>query len=94
MSIFNFGKKQRLHTQLVGNTSGKELFKVDEYNKRKKGTMFIIGYEFLIATLFYFYWNNIQGNVKLYLIFSMIGTFVFGFFNFKQQKILREGLYT
>jgi hypothetical protein len=85
MSIFNFGKKQRLHTQLVGNTSGKELFKVDEYNKRKKGTMFIIGYEFLIATLFY---------VKLYLIFSMIGTFVFGFFNFKQQKILREGLYT
>jgi hypothetical protein len=33
MSIFDFGKKQRMHTQLIGNTSGKEMFKVDEYNK-------------------------------------------------------------
>ena len=34
-NIFDFGSKQRMHTQMYGNTTGREMFQINEYNQRK-----------------------------------------------------------
>lgn len=93
MAIFNFGNKQRLHTQLVGNTTGREMFRVDEYNQRKKtsiGLGFII---FGLLTLFYFFGKYISGKWLTFLIIGTLGLGIWFYFNYKQQRILRRGLY-
>ena len=93
MSIFNFGNKQRLHTQLYGNTSGKELFKVDDYNNRKKTTGILIFFITGFLTLFYFCIQAIPTKILTFLIITTIGLSIWLYFNIKQQIRLREVLY-
>ena len=93
MSIFNFGNRQRLHAQLIGNTSGREMFQVDEYNQRKKTTIgigIIIG---LIATLLYFQIQNIPGKLLIFILLITAGLIWYGYHNWSQQVRLRENLY-
>lgn len=93
MSIFNFGKKQRLHTQLYGHTTGNELFKVDEYNNRKAITGVLSFAIFGLFTLFYFGIQAIPKKMLIFLILITISLSFLFYFNFKQQRILRERLY-
>lgn len=93
MAIFDFGKKQRLHAQLVGHTSGNEMFKVDEYNQRKN-TTFGCGFVLvLLFTVFYFAWNYIPTKILVFLCLIFIGVAAYGYYNFQQQRRLREKLY-
>jgi fatty acid desaturase len=93
MAIFNFGNKQRLHTQMIGETSGREMFKVDEYNQ-VKGLTFGLGAIMLgIFTLFFFAWNSIPGKIKLFLSLIFIGCGIWEYFNVKHQIKVRESLY-
>lgn len=93
MSIFDFKKKQRLNAQLYGHTSGSEMFKVDEYNTRKKvteaGVIFIV----IMLSIFYFFWKDIPQKIIIWMIIITAISIVYCFFNFKQQKRLRERLY-
>ena len=91
--IFNFGNKQRLHTQLVGHTSGNELFKVDEYNQRKKTTALLILALVGFFTLFYFQIQYIPGKILFFLILVCLGLGVWLYFNMKSQFRLKEKLY-
>ena len=93
MSVFDFGKRQRMHTQFVGSTTGREVFQVDEYNQRKKGTGVVITASAMILTLFYFAWNSIPKNIKGYLFIALIGILGYGYYNYQQQRRLREKLY-
>jgi hypothetical protein len=93
MGIFDFGKKQRLHTQLYGNTTGKEMFKVNEYNSRKKATIGISIMEVLFLTILYFYFSYIPNKFLIWVGLIMIGTGIYGYFNYIQQIRLRENLY-
>lgn len=93
MGIFDFGKRQRLHTQLYGHTSGGELFKVDEYNRRKTISFSIVVTNVILFTIFYFMWNDIPIKIKVFMFLGMVGTIVLGYFNLKNQKKLGEGLY-
>jgi len=93
MAIFDFGRKQRLHTQMVGNTSGREMFKVDEYNSVKKltyGIGFIMG---IIFTIFYFFFNNIPLKVKIFMGIIFLGCGIWEYFNIKHQIKVRKSLY-
>lgn len=93
MAIFNFGNKQRLHTQIVGQTSGREMFKVDEYNQVKK-LSFILGAIMLsIFTLFYFAWSYIPNKVKVFMGLIFLGCGLWEYFNVKHQIRVRESLY-
>ena len=93
MSIFNFGDKQRLHTQMFGHTSGKEMFKVDEYNKVKQVTMSLCLALFLFFTIFYFGWSSIPLKFKgfMFIICILLGGWLY--FNVKSQLKLKEYLY-
>jgi hypothetical protein len=93
MGIFNFGNKQRLHTQLYGNTTGREMFKVEEYNKLKATTIGLSLVLFAFFTIFYFLWKHIPLKVLLFMIIVFLGLGVYLFFNVKQQRRLRENLY-
>ena len=93
MSIFNFGNRQRMHTQLVGNTSGREMFKVDEYNERKKTSIGLTLFLLFMSTTFYFTFFSIPMKFRLFLILLTLGAGVFLYFNYKQQRRLREDLY-
>ena len=92
MSIFNFGR-QRLHTQMHGNTSGREMFKVDEYNHVKTTTYFLGTIMAIIFTLFYFSWNSIPGKIKGFMIIVLLVCGVWTYFNVKHQIKVRESLY-
>lgn len=93
MSTFNFGHRQRMHTQLYGQTSGKELFKVDEYNTRKAVTVYSLTMCIFIFLIEYFFITKIPFKFNFLLILAFIGFSYLGYINFKQQKRLREGLY-
>jgi glucan phosphoethanolaminetransferase (alkaline phosphatase superfamily) len=93
MAIFDFGRKQRLHTQLVGNTSGREMFKVDEYNSVKRLT-FLLGFVMVVIfTIFYFCWASIPKNIKIFMILIFIGCGIWEYFNIKHQIRVKESLY-
>jgi len=93
MAIFNFGNKQRLHTQLLGNTTGREMFKVDEYNSVKK-LSFILGFVmFVLFTTFYFCWNSIVIKIRIFMILIFIGCAIWTYFNLKHQTRVRDSLY-
>lgn len=91
--IFNFGNKQRLHTQLVGNTSGREMFKVDEYNQVKRTTVTLGSVMFAIFTLFFFFWNSIPTKIRLFMVLIFLGAGTWTYFNVKHQIRVRESLY-
>lgn len=93
MSIFNFGKRQRLHAQLYGNTTGREMFKVDEYNQRKKTTGVLIAFILIYLTILYFNYSYMLNKVGLFFFLFFVIAGVYLFFNYKQQRRLREGLY-
>lgn len=91
--MFDFGKRQKLHTQLIGSTTGNELFKVDEYNTRRK-TTFLTG--FICVCIFlieYWYITLIPIKWNILLFMAFIGSAYFCYSNFIQQKRLREKLY-
>lgn len=90
MGIFNFGRKQRLHTEIYGHTSGSEMFKIDEYNGRKKKTAFLSFIIIIILTIFYFLWDNIESKIRFFMILIVIGCLVYGYFNVKEQISLKE----
>lgn len=92
-NLFNFGNKQRLHTQLIGNTTGKELFKVNEYNERKKRTGVLSVSLIILFTIFYFYIQNIPTKILIFMIIITLGLCFWLYSNFKQQRILRGVLY-
>jgi hypothetical protein len=93
MSIFNFGRKQRLGIDLSGKTSGKEMFKVDEYNQKKRVTIGIFLYSLLIFTIGYFSFDSLKTKMGLFFIILLILSWVWFYFNYKSQIRLREGLY-
>jgi len=94
MGIFDFGRKQRLHTQIYGQTSGKELFKIDEYNKSKKITIALITYLVFSFTLLYFGIGGMLSRKSLiFFIFTIVGVIIWLYFNYKNQKRLKENLY-
>lgn len=93
MSIFNFGRRQRLHTQLYGNTNGREMFKIDEYNHIKKITYWLSGTMFIIFTLFYFCWSEIPLKLKGFIGLIFIGGGIWNYFNIKHQIKVRKSLY-
>ena len=93
MSMFNFKDKQRLHTQLVGETTGKELFHVDEYNQRKRTTLALVLALVGIFTLMYFCWKMIPMKITVFIILAFVGLATYLYFNCKQQFRLRERLY-
>jgi len=93
MAIFDFGHKQRMHTQLVGNTSGREMFKVDEYNQVKKTTVILGTIIAIIFTLFYFGWSLIPGKIKFFMFLIFIGCGVWTYFNVNHQIKVRRSLY-
>jgi len=93
MAIFDFGRKQRLHTQMVGTTSGREMFKVDEYNHVKKTTFSLGALIFIILTIFYFFWSYIPGKIAGFLVIVVILAGVWEYFNVKHQIRVKESLY-
>jgi len=91
--MFDFGNKQRLHTQLHGNTTGKELFKVDEYNtQNKKIKSAIVVNSFIFATL-YFLINEIPLKLIIFLLLIVIFMFLIGYSGYKNKKHLKQNLY-
>jgi len=93
MAIFNFGRKQKLHTQMYGRTTGKEMFKVDEYNKSKQilaGLGFMI---FWIFVCFYFGYNSIPIKLRGFLFIVIFICLVWGYIIIKNQKRLKQDLY-
>ena len=58
MGLFDFGNKQRMHTQMVGETSGREMFVMEQYNLKKKNCGACIGFGIfnlmIVVALFYF----------------------------------------
>lgn len=93
MSIFNFKDKQRLHTQIYGQTSGDEMFKIDEYNTTK-GYSFALGFIiFCLFTVFYFFWDKIQSKILFFLIIITVVLGILMYFNIKNQLRLKERLY-
>ncbi len=93
MAVFNFGQKQRLHTQMYGRTTGKEMFQVDEYNQRKSSTAALGVISFLLLTSLYFSIGVIALKWVLFLTLLLSGVITAIVFNFKQQIRLRENLY-
>jgi len=93
MTLFDFGKRQRMHTQLTGNTSGHEMFLVDEYNSRKKVSGAIVCYNFFLLTLIYFAFSFIQTKTGFFFILLGLISLGFGYFNYKSQRILRRKFY-
>ena len=93
MAIFDFGHKQRMHTQLVGNTSGREMFKVDEYNQVKKTTVVLGTIIAIILTLFYFSWADIPSKIKGFMFIVLIVCGVWTYFNVNHQIKVRNSLY-
>jgi hypothetical protein len=93
MTIFDFGKRQRMHTQLVGHTSGHEMFLVDEYNTKKKISTAIISYNIFLLTLMYFAFDFFKTKTGFFFILLGLISLGFGYFNFKSQRILRSKFY-
>jgi hypothetical protein len=93
MSIFNFGKRQRMHTHMIGHTSGKEMFQVDEYNQRKKTTIGVFLALAGFVTIFYFWIQYIPIKILIFMFLTMGGLVWYGYYNWTQQKRLREALY-
>jgi len=93
MSIFDFGRKQRLYTQLHGTTTGREMFKVDEYNQRKKKTGGLSFVFFGLLTLFYFQIQNINTKFLIFLLAVFVGSGIYLYYNIKEQVNLRKLLY-
>lgn len=93
MGIFNFGNKQRLHTQMYGETSGREMFKVDEYNSVKKLSLTLGMTMFCIFSLLFFVNSLIKTKLGLFLILVFIGCGVWEYFNIKHQINVRRSLY-
>ena len=92
MSIFDFGKKQRLHTQLVGNTSGSEMFKIEEYQKTKK-ILFGIGIaDFMSFAIFFFSIQDIPLKITIFWIISLIALNAYGYYTFKHYKKIKQRL--
>ena len=92
MGIFDFNK-QTMRADLRGSTSGKEMFKVQEYNERKANTFKIITIEASLLTLFYFGYKIIPTKIFLFLIIICLGLGFWGFHNYKEQVKLRAKLY-
>lgn len=92
MPIFDFNT-QKMNTRLYGHTSGKEMFKVDEYNTRKKTTAGLSFFIISLLTIFYFGGAYIPTKPLIFMILSTIGLCIWFYFNLKQQLILRQGLY-
>ena len=92
MAIFNF-KRQLLHTQLDGRTSGREMFKVDEYNQVKKTNAILGCVMFLIFTSFYFLWNSIGNKFKGFMAIIFVGCAIWFYFNMKHQIKVKRSLY-
>lgn len=93
MPIFDFGKKQRLHTQLIGNTSGKEMFKVDEYNQQNKKIGGVVVFDFIIFTILYFYGGLIPIKFLIFMIILTMGLNYFGYSAYKNKQELKGKLY-
>ena len=93
MAIFDFGKKQRLHTQLYGNTTGSEMFKVDEYNNRKKVMGILSFIEITLFTIFFFEIQYIPSKVLVFLTLIFVGCGIYGYYTIKELKGLRKRLY-
>ncbi len=93
MTLFNFGKKQRMHTQLHGSTSGSEMFKIDEYNQRKKVMGILSFIEISLFTLFFFEIQKIPAKLLIFLFLVFIGCGCYGYYNIKELKELRKRLY-
>ena len=93
MSLFNFGNRQRLHVQLMGNTTGKEMFKVDEYNKIKKISLILGFLVFWIFVCFYFGYKSIPIKLKGFLFIVIFICISWIYFNMKNQKNLKGSLY-
>lgn len=93
MGIFDFGKRQKLHTQMIGNTSGREMFKVDEYNQLKRITFSLAGIMMVLFTIFYFAWDYIPTKIKVFMGLIFVGCATWEYFNVKHQIRVRESLY-
>jgi hypothetical protein len=93
MTIFDFGKRQRMHTQLVGHTSGHEMFLVDEYNTKKKISTAIISYNIFLLTLMYFAFDFIKTKTGIFFVLIGLAGLGYGYFNFKSQRVLRSKFY-
>lgn len=93
MAIFDFGNRQRLHTQLIGNTNGREMFKVDEYNQVKKMNVILGTIMFLLFTSFYFFWTSIGNKIKGFMVIIFVGCAVWFYFNMKHQIKVKRSLY-
>lgn len=89
-NLFNFGNKQRLHAQMIGNTSGREMFVINEYNERKsqiRGLIlaFIIN---LIVIFLLFYFDNFKFGFLLCL--PLIGIVIASYFLLQSKRRLYE----
>lgn len=93
MGIFDFGNKQRLHTQLLGNTTGREMFKVNEYNAVKKSLFGIGIFIFGFFAVFWFCWKLISTKVLIFLILIFIGLCYWFYHNFRELNRLKGLLY-
>jgi len=93
MTIFDFGKRQRMHTQLIGNTSGHEMFLVDEYNTKKKISISIICYNLFLLSLMYFAFDFFKTKTGIFFVLIGLISLGFGYFNYKSQKLLRSKFY-
>ena len=92
MGIFDFNK-QTMRADLRGQTLGKEMFKVQEYNERKATTFKIISIEAALLTFFYFGYKIIPMKIFIFLIILCLGLGFWGYHNYKEQTKLREKLY-
>jgi glucan phosphoethanolaminetransferase (alkaline phosphatase superfamily) len=93
MSVFDFGRKQRLGVDLYGHTSGREIFNVDEYNNSKKLTVCLVLIMLVIFSAFYFEWTSIPIKIKIFMGLIFLGCSTLGYFNIKKQIRIRESLY-
>jgi hypothetical protein len=93
MAIFDFGKRQRMHTQVYGHTTGREMFQVDEYNTQMKAIGGAVAVDFMIFTMLYFFWNQIPSKFIVFMFIVAIGMSCLGYFAWKSKQRLRERLY-
>jgi len=93
MGIFDFGKKQRMHTQVFGHTTGKEMFQVDEFNSQNKKIGSAVVVDFSIFAILYFYWSYITPKVIIFMLIIASVMGCVGYFAYKSKRRLREKLY-
>lgn len=93
MTLFNFGRKQRLHTQLYGNIDGDEIFKIEDYKYKQGISILLFLYIGTILTIFYFLIQKIPQKILYFLIITLIISGIWLYFNLKEQFRIKKYLY-